>query len=172
MPQLFYHLRRWGAAALGAALLVAAAGCDQARVFEENRDFKDYAWRVAEKPSFKFAITDTAARYTVALNVRTTTSYPFYNLFTKLTLTGPDGQVVSRRLHEMNVRDPQTGEPLGDGAGDIFDQQFTALRGVRFRRAGTYHAELEQYMRRGTLPDVMSVGVRVARETPATPAAP
>ena len=151
-------------------LLVALAtlgplgGCDPARVFEENRDLKDYVWPVDEKPTFAFAITDTAARYTIYLNVRTSTSYRFHNLFTRLTLTGPGGEIIDRHLHELNVRDPQTGEPLGDGAGDIFDQQVVALRGVRFRRPGTYRAELVQYMRLGTLPDVMSVGIRVARE--------
>ncbi|MBC7448575.1 MAG: gliding motility lipoprotein GldH [Hymenobacteraceae bacterium] len=151
--------------------VLIGTSCDRNRVFEENRDLSNYAWRVAEKPTFLFAITDTAARYTVYLNVRTTASYPFYNLFAKLTLTAPDGQRISRRLHEMNVRDAQTGRPLGDGAGDIFDHQFVALRGVVFPRAGTYRAELEQYMRLGVLPDVMSVGVRVAREIPVAPVA-
>ena len=146
---------------------LATGGCDRDRVFEENRDFKDYAWRVSEKPAFPFVITDTAARYTVYLNVRTTASYPFYNIFVKLALTGPDKQLISRRLHELNVRDQSTGRPLGRGTGDIFDYQVAALRGVRFARAGTYRAELEQYMRLGVLPDVMAVGVRVARETPA-----
>ena len=156
--------RHWYAALLVVGSLIAIS-CDRTRVFEENRDLKEYVWRVGDKPTFAFAITDTTLSYTVYLNVRTTTSYPFYNLFTKLTLTDPNGQVLSRRLHELNVRNPQTGEPLGDGAGDIFDQQVAALRGVRFSRSGTYKVELEQYMRRGLLPDVMSVGVRVARET-------
>ena len=144
--------------------LLGSSGCDRDRVFEENHDLKDYVWRVAEKPAFTFAITDTATRYNVYINVRTTTSYRFYNLFARLTLTGPDGQLVSRRLHEMNVRDPQTGKPLGDGSGDIFDNQFLALRGVRFARPGAYRAELEQYMRLTTLPDVMDIGLRVARQ--------
>lgn len=160
---------RIAVSSLLAALLLAVTGCDRARLFEDNHDLKDYVWRVAEKPSFTFPVTaaDTAARYTIYINARTTTSYQFFNLFAKFTLTGPDGHVLSRRLHEMNVRDQATGQPLGDGAGDIFDNQFVALRGVRFRQIGTYRADLEQYMRLGVLPDVMSVGVRIARETPA-----
>lgn len=148
--------------------LTTFGSCDRAEVFEENRDLKDYAWRVTDKPAFPFAITDTAARYTVYLNLRTTASYPFSNLFVFLTLTAPDGQIASRLRHEMVVRD-ETGKPLGDGLGDIFDQQIVALRGVRFHQLGTYRAELEQNMRLGVLPDVMSVGMRIARETPLPP---
>jgi gliding motility-associated lipoprotein GldH len=140
--------------------------CDRNRVFEDNLDLKDYAWRAKEKPSFSFPITDTTARYNVYLNVRTTTGYQFYNLFVKLTLVGPDNEPISRRLHEMNIRNPQTGEPLGNGAGDIFDNQFLALSGLRFRKAGTYKVDLEQYMRLAVLPDVMDVGIRVARQSP------
>ena len=166
----YVQIRRVVSTSLLMSLLVAGLpGCDRDRVFEENREMKDREWRLSDTPTFAFAITDTAARYSVFLNVRTTAGYQFYNVFVKLRLTGPNGQIISQRLHEMNVRDPQTGEPLGDGAGDIFDHQFQALRGVRFGQAGTYRAELEQYMRLPTLPNVMDVGIRVARETPGAP---
>ena len=164
------YLRRGSASVLLSAGLVASAGCDRARVFEENHDFKDYAWRAEEKPEFRFVITDTAARYVVNFNVRTATDYPFYNLFVKLKLSDSAGHVVSHLRHELNVRDPQTGRPLGDGLGDIFDQQVSALRGVRFAQAGTYHVEVEQNMRLSVLPQVMAVGVRIAREAPSAPA--
>ncbi len=162
--------RRWRAVFFLAVALLGTTSCDPDRVFEENHDLKDAVWPVGNRPVFTFAITDTAARYRVALNVRTTTSYQFYNLFVKLTLTDPAGRRVSRLLHELNVRSPETGQPLGNGAGDIFDLQVAALRNLRLAQSGTYRIELEQYMRVGTLPDVMAVGVRVARETPTKPA--
>jgi gliding motility-associated lipoprotein GldH len=157
-------------------LTVAASGlllggCDRNRVFEENTDLKDYVWRIEDRPTFSFPITDTAARYTVYLNVRNTTSYQFYNLYVKLTLTGPDGSIVNQKLHRVILLDPQTGEPLGDGTGDIFDHQFVALPHMRFSKVGTYQVVTEQYMRVSVLPDIMAIGVRVERDAPAAAAA-
>ncbi len=153
-----------------ASLLVALAGaltlsaCDPARVFEDNHDFPEGAWLATEKPVFAFTITDTAARYTVRLNVRNSVNYQFYNLFAALTLRDPTGQVRARQLHEMVLLDKATGQPLGDGLGDLFDHQFVALRHVRFTRPGTYRAEVSQYMRLPVLPELLSVGIRVERE--------
>lgn len=159
----------------GAALLVLAAalslsGCDPNRVYEENTNLKSptgdaYVWDVQQRPSFTFPIADTAARYAVYFNVRNASAYGFYNLYLKHTLTGPDGRVVGQPLlHQMVLLDPKTGEPLGAGAGDIFDHQFLALRHVHFARPGTYKLMLEQYMRQNQLPGIMSVGVRVVKE--------
>jgi len=63
----------------------------------------------------------------------------------------------------MTLMNPKTGEPLGAGAGDIFDHQFLALPHQHFARPGTYKLTLEQYMRQNQLPGIMSVGVRVAK---------
>lgn len=148
-------------ALLGALTVV---GCDPARVYDDNQDLPDNIWRVSEKPTFDFEITDPAATYTVKLNVRYAPFYPFHNLFTRLRLTGPNGQVVSFLRHELNLFAPTTGEPLGDGLGDIYDHQVSALRHVRFPQKGTYHAQLEQDMRVAQLDGVMAVGIRVERE--------
>ena len=147
-----------------AGLGLLLGGCDPARVFEENRDIPNNAWADSFKPAFAFAITDTAAAYTVKLNVRNSVSYQFYNLFVGLTLTDPAGRVLSRKLHELVLLDKATGEPLGDGLGDLFDHQSVALRHVRFARAGTYQAQVSQYMRLVLLPEILSVGVRVEKE--------
>jgi len=154
--------------ALAAALTLSA--CDPNRVYEENTDLTSpsgdpYVWDVQQRPSFTFAIADTTARYDVYFNVRNAAGYGFYNLYLKHTLTGPEGRVVGRPLlHQMIILDPKTGEPLGAGAGDIFDHQFLALRKVHFARPGNYKVTLEQYMRQNQLPGIMSVGVRVVRE--------
>lgn len=160
--------RPWPLLALASALFLSA--CNPNRVYEENIDLKSpagdaYVWDVQQRPSFSFAIADTAARYNVYFNVRNAAGYGFYNLYLKHTLTGPDGRVVGQPLlHQMLLLDAKTGEPLGAGAGDIFDHQFLALRKVHFALPGTYKVTLEQYMRQNQLPGIMSVGVCVAKE--------
>jgi gliding motility-associated lipoprotein GldH len=145
------------------ALLLALTACDPNRVFEQNTDFENYSWDVQQKPSFTFAIEDTAARYDVYFNVRNAADYGFYNLYVKHTLTGPAGKVGPSLLHQVILLDPKTGEPRGSGTGDIFDHQVLALPNQRFARAGSYTLTLEQYMRQAQLPGLMAIGVRVAR---------
>jgi gliding motility-associated lipoprotein GldH len=170
MPTLLSRLvaRPWPTLLVLAAFATLSA-CDPNRVYEENTDFKSptgdpYVWDVQQRPSFTFPIADTTGRYDVYFNVRNASAYGFYNLYVKHTLTGPDGRVVGQPLlHQMILLDPKTGEPLGAGAGDIFDHQFLALRGVHFARPGNYKVTLEQYMRQNQLPGIMSVGVRVVK---------
>jgi gliding motility-associated lipoprotein GldH len=152
---------------LAGALFLSA--CDPNRVYEENTDLKSpsgdaYVWDVQQRPSFTFDVADTTARYDVYFNVRNAADYGFYNLYLKHTLTGPDGRPAGPALlHQMVLMDPKTGEPLGAGAGDIFDHQFLALPHQRFAKPGRYKLTLEQYMRQNQLPGIMAVGVRVAK---------
>jgi gliding motility-associated lipoprotein GldH len=150
----------------------ALSACDPNRVYEENTDLKSpsgdaYVWDVQQRPTFTFAIADTTARYNVYFSVRNAADYGFYNLYLKHTLTGPNGRPAGPALlHQMVLMDPKTGQPLGAGAGDIFDHQFLALPHQHFAKAGTYKLTLEQYMRQNQLPGIMAVGVRVAKEGP------
>lgn len=149
------------------ALLSALTACDPNRVFEQNIDFPNNSWDVQQKPAFTFAIQDTTARYDVYFNVRHASSYGFYNLYVKHTLTGPAGLVGQPMLHQMLLLDPKTGEPKGSGTGDIYDIQLLALPNQRFAKAGNYTLTLEQYMRLDQLPGLMAMGVRVAKHVAA-----
>ena len=150
-------------AVAAAASLGLLTGCDPNRVFEENTDFANYSWDVQQKPAFTFAIPDTAVRYDIYFNVRHSAGYGFYNLYVKHTLTGPAGPVGQSQLHQIVLMDPKTGEPKGSGSGDIYDMQLLALPKQRFTKTGSYTLTLEQYMRIEQLPNLMAVGVRVAK---------
>jgi gliding motility-associated lipoprotein GldH len=149
------------------ALLPALTACDPNRVYEDNTDLEangePYLWSVQTKPAFEFKIDDPAQLYNVYLNVRNASMYGYYNLYIKATLTGPAGPVGKPMLHQMILMDPKTGEPRGNGTGDIYDHQFLAMPRQRFPQAGTYRLRLEQYMRQDVLPGIMSVGVRVEK---------
>lgn len=161
--------RRCSLALVPLAGALALSACDPSRVYEENTDLKSpsgdaYVWDVQQRPSFTFDIADTTARYDLYFNVRNAADYGFYNLYLKHTLSGPDGRPVGPPLlHQMVLMDPKTGEPLGAGAGDIFDHQFLALPRQRFAKPGAYKLTLEQYMRQNQLPGIMAIGVRVAK---------
>ena len=169
MQRLCFTRRRAAGLALLPLAVAALSACDPRRVYEENVDLKSpsgdaYVWDVQQRPTFTFTITDTAARYNVFFDVRNAAGYGFYNLYLKHTLTGPTGRPAGPPLlHQMLLMNPKTGEPLGAGAGDIFDHQFLALPRQHFPRPGPYQLTLEQYMRQNQLPGIMSVGIRVER---------
>ncbi|PJJ54863.1 gliding motility lipoprotein GldH [Hymenobacter chitinivorans] len=147
----------------GLALLVGLAACDANQVYEKNQELDKAVWTVQEKPTFEFDIQDTTQRYDIYFNIRNESMYGYYNLYVKHTLLDPSGKRMSQLLHQMLLMDPQTGEPRGQGSGDIFDHQFLALRQQKFAQPGTYRVVLEQYMRQDQLPGIMAVGVRVAK---------
>ena len=146
--------------------IAALTGCDKNRVYEENQDIPDNNWQIKNVPQFSFVIEDTNVPYHIYFNVRNAIFYEFYNLYMWDELIGPDGRTLDVKLHEMYLMDKKTGEPLGEGAGDIFDHQFLAIKNFKFPQAGTYKIRLKQYMRKDPLPGIMAVGVRVEKVQP------
>ena len=144
--------------------VISFSSCDRNRVFEQNIDFEDNAWPVKNTPEFAFDITDTTATYDIYFNVRNALFYQYYNLYLRHTLTGPDGKQLSQQLHEAYLMDKKTGQPLGDGAGDIFDHQILAIKNQKFKKTGTYKLKLTQYMRKDPLPGIMAVGIKVSKK--------
>lgn len=131
------------------------------RIFEQNIDIKNNNWRISDTVEFRFEITDTTKTYQVFFNIRNAVFYEYYNLYVSETLLDPDGQKLHTKLHEMYLMDKKTGEPLGKGAGDIFDNSVLALKNQQFKKPGTYTLRLTQYMRKNPLPGIMAVGIKV-----------
>ncbi|WP_233218988.1 gliding motility lipoprotein GldH [Adhaeribacter arboris] len=146
--------------------IAALTGCDKNRVFEENQDIPDNNWQIKNVPQFSFTIEDPQTPYNIYFNVRNAIFYEFYNLYVRAELTGPDKKPLHLKLHEMYLMDKTTGRPLGNGAGDIFDHQFLAIKNLKFPQAGTYKIRLKQYMRKDPLPGIMAVGLRVEKVSP------
>jgi gliding motility-associated lipoprotein GldH len=143
-------------------VLFSFSACDKNRIYEENIDINDYNWKIADVKEFSFDIADTTKTYQIFFNVRNALSYEYYNLYLSQTLIGPDRTKLYSRLHEMYLMNPKTGEPLGSGAGDIFDHTFLAVKAQRFPKVGTYKIRLRQYMRKNPLPGIMAIGIKVA----------
>jgi gliding motility-associated lipoprotein GldH len=143
--------------------LLALAACDSARVFDTFTDLEGNNWPVANVPTYTFEIKETAAAYDLFFNIRNTSDYPFYNLYLRHELYGPDGRLLNSALHNLYLSDAKTGEPTGSGSGDIFDHQILFQQKTHFKVPGKYTVKIKQYMRKDPLPDIMAVGLRVAR---------
>lgn len=135
--------------------------CDSDRVFEENQDIPDRIWLEQSALNFDFEISDATKNYTVYANISNSKEYPFYNLYYQYTLIDSLGRPLKKDLMNIHLFDPKTGEPFGSGLGDLFDHRQVVLQDISFPDAGKYTVRLEQYMRRDSLPNIVSVGVRV-----------
>ncbi len=147
------------------ALAVLASSCDDARVFEENREMAQREWLVTDEPDFTFFIDDSAQTYNLYYNLRNSLQYEWDRVFVSYAVFDSTGNTLSRKLVYHDLFDP-TGRPLGEsGIGDLYDHQFPLLENYRFPRRGAYTVRLTQFSRQDTLRGVLAVGLRVERST-------
>ena len=143
-------------------LFMFFTSCDSKRVFEENIAISDAVWDIDEKITFEIEVKDTITSHNFYINVRNTGAYPYSNIFIFINSTFPDGG-KARDTVECTLADA-SGRWLGDGSGDIFDNQILFKKGVRFPHSGKYIFEYEQAMRMEHLPFIMDVGMRIEKE--------
>ena len=138
--------------------------CDRSRIYEENKSIADEIWNVRDTVLFEVEITDSAAPVNMYLNVRNAGMYQYENLFMFITTTFPNGKTHKDTV-ECLLAD-QNGW-LGDGLGDIFDNQILFRRRVTFPLNGKYVFAFEQAHRFGeepyieNLPFILDVGLRI-----------
>lgn len=149
---------------LAPAALAVACGTGNV-VFQEDAHTPNGVWERGWDPVFAFNIADTVSPHDVYLDIRHTGDYPYSNLYTFITLNGPDGGVLTDTV-ECTLADPE-GRWYGKGLGFISSDRFQAhvlykLRN-RFPRSGRYTLKLAQAMRTDKLAGVIDVGVSIER---------
>ena len=142
-------------------ILVLAACTDPNRVYDKNYDLPDNLWLADSIAEFEFEIKDPTLSYDLYYNVRNSLSYPYHNLYVRHTLEDTLGNELANALQNMDLFDPITGKPLGDGLGDIFDHKILAISNKTFPEEGWYRFKIQQFMRQDSLPLILSIGLRV-----------
>ncbi|MEO9872886.1 gliding motility lipoprotein GldH [Ekhidna sp.] len=135
--------------------------CDSSRVYEDFNDMDEAFWHLDSVQTFTFDIPDSSKSYNILATFRNASSYPFYNLYFQYTLLDSTGGILKQQLKEVELFDSKTGAPRGSGLGDLFDHSFVLEENYTFDYSGNYSMSLEQYMRRDTLPFILSIGARV-----------
>ncbi len=138
--------------------------CDSKRVFEDNVEFRERAWKSAAPVQFEFQIADTSKRYNLLMNIRNSLDYPYARIFVNYDLVKQDNTSLSKEMISEYLFDQKTGKPFGtSGIGDIYDHQFIILKNYSFDKAGPYKVKLAQFMRMDTIPGILAVGLRVEK---------
>jgi gliding motility-associated lipoprotein GldH len=143
-------------------LIVTAVSCDSNRVFEEHVALKEGVWNVRNQIRFTVEIPDLLSRYSMFLNVRNGTEYPYSNLFLFMNTVSPDG-MIARDTIELTLAD-YDGRWLGSGMGSIKFSRFLFQKDFRFKQTGTYRFMLEQAMRVRELNGIHDIGLRIEKQ--------
>ncbi|WP_422361159.1 gliding motility lipoprotein GldH [Reichenbachiella sp.] len=147
--------------AVSFSLFVVACGSNT--VIDEQSDIKEGLWHLDSLVAFQFEIEDTTSTYQIQYNVRYAVDYPYYNLFLKYYLEDSAGEMLSSELQELILFDKKTGEPLGEGLGDLFDRGVPVFEDQKFPYAGVYTFKVKQFMRMEELPGILSFGLKVQK---------
>lgn len=155
---------------MGLALLVVFClyGCDENRVFEQNKDIVKHQWHKDSSLHFQVEIKDAQIPYNIYYNVRNTVSYPARNIYLHIDVQDSAGRSLANDLNNIELFDPKTGKPFGDGLGDIFAHRVKVLEGFVFPYQGEYQIDVQHRMRDkimvdNRLPGILSAGIRIEK---------
>ncbi len=135
--------------------------CDRARIFEKNLDIPETGWKTDNILKFDVDIKDASTPTNFYVNVRNADGYPYSNIYLFLKTKFPNGKMSNDTL-ECILAD-EKGKWLGNGLGDIYDNQILFKKNVRFPLAGKYTFEIQHGMRADIVPLIMDVGLRIAK---------
>lgn len=145
--------------------ILIISGCDPNRITEETRDFEDQHWVYDSPQRFDFYIGETTMDYNLLLYLRYTNNFPFSNIYLRYTLSDPLKEIkVLEEIKNVDLFDSKNGKPLGKSSiGDIYEIEIPIMASYQFDSTGSYALQVSQFMRRDTLNELVSLGLRLEK---------
>ncbi|HOO67395.1 MAG: gliding motility lipoprotein GldH [Bacteroidales bacterium] len=145
-----------------AAIILAAAAvsCDRSIHYSENYTLEGGNWSMFDPARYSCAINDTVRTYNMELSLRTSTAYPYRNIYLFMMTTFPSGSVMTDTIHAM-VTD-EKGRWLGKGTGDVRELTIPYKSNVYFPEQGEYHFRVAHGMRDTILKGVYDMGIKIS----------
>ena len=139
--------------------------CNQIDVFEKNTVIPKYEWQSSFSAKGYFLITDTVAAYSIYLVLRHTDAYQYNNIWLNIGLQPPGDSLHNQKINLQLGNDANGWD--GAGMNDIWELR-KLLNGEprRFKQPGNYNFNISQIMRDNPLLHIMSVGLRIEKQTP------
>jgi len=140
--------------------------CTPINLYEQTFAIPAHRWNSSFIPQFAFVITDTTARYDLAITIRHRDLYHYNNIWLEISLQSPDGNQY-RFKTEKQLGTNQAGW-LGTGMDDIYEHRIPLLNElienqVSFRKKGKYIVSIKQIMREDPLEQVLNIGLRIEK---------
>ncbi|GAA0872813.1 gliding motility lipoprotein GldH [Gangjinia marincola] len=148
-------------------LIISLVSCDETHVFDEYQTTSN-GWKIDQPATFTMTPPDTLNTYNLFINLRSTNSFPYSNLFLITKMQFPHGKVITDTL-EYRMAFPN-GEWMGEGFSDVKENKLWYKEGIIFSEDGEYTLEIFQAMREnGTvegdeiLAGITEVGFRIEK---------
>lgn len=137
--------------------------CSEAPLYEKAYSFKNQEWKQNEKMKFVVDIKDTSKFYDLTLSLRTTTDFPYSNIYMFMKTLTPDGSNVRVPI-EMIISNPD-GSWVGTKSGSTVETSRTFPK-VKMPLKGKYIFTLEQGITDSKVTEILDLILRVdyARE--------
>ncbi|GAB4381117.1 MAG: hypothetical protein Kow0075_12780 [Salibacteraceae bacterium] len=136
---------------------VLTAGCGMLWEYREIRELPKMTWSNDNVLDFEVEI-GSDGNYDVIVMFRHVHGFPYPNVPITLTISGDDLSVSEEKI--IPVIDEKTRDYLGEGAVDIWDVEFTAIRNLHMR-PGKYKVSIAPAFERDELQLVMEVGLMI-----------
>ncbi|HPT20431.1 MAG TPA: gliding motility lipoprotein GldH [Bacteroidales bacterium] len=141
--------------------LLLLTSCHNNVVYTDSFVIPDKSWELMNVPVFEVPINDTVCSNNIIFTIRTSSSYPFRNIYLFVTTTSPAGVNITDTL-QYNLAD-EKGKWYGKGFGDIHELNLPYKSNVYFPIKGTYTFKVQHGMRTEDLKGVYDFGLRVVK---------
>jgi gliding motility-associated lipoprotein GldH len=142
-------------------LAAAATACNHGIQYSENQRIGEGGWNMYDPAKFACNVDDSVMTYDIRLSLRTTTDYPYRNIYLFMVTTFPSGTLVTDTLQAM-VAD-EKGRWLGKGTGNIRELTVPFKSNVWFPETGEYHFRVMHGMRDTVLHGVRDIGMKISQ---------
>ncbi len=116
------------------------------------------AWLASDQQHFDFNL-EQDGDYEIIIMIRHLHGFAIEKIPVELKLSSSD--TLYDQHYEIPVRDA-AGEYLGEGGGDLWDLDFSAIQSIPLNK-GSYHAEISQISEYDELRLIMEVGIMVKK---------
>lgn len=135
--------------------------CNKSLIYTDSADMPGEVWSLDYIPVFEPFITDTINSNNIYFTIRSSTSYPFRNIWLFVTTTSPAGKSITDTLQYMLA--DEKGKWYGKGFGDVHELNLPFRTSVYFPVEGKYSFKIRHGMRSENLKGVYDIGLRIER---------
>lgn len=142
-------------------VLALVNGCNSDRVFEEYQGMQSLNWAIEDTVAFEVKTSDHPLSSISTIGIRYNDTYSFHNLYVRVLLADSLGNNLLDSLVNIELFDPKTGRPLGDGFGNVYTK-YDTLPWIGSTPKEKLRVQFVQYMREEELKGVESVGLKIS----------
>lgn len=139
-----------------------AVGCNQNVLVDEYHSVPLSGWQYKDIITDSFEVIELGHYHQISANLRINGDYQYANMHLKMTITAPDSSIKTYNV-PLELAD-KAGKWYGSGLGDIITFSLPIFHRKFLTQKGKYVVAIAQDMRLESVPNVLSIGLRVEQQ--------